>query len=175
MRMRKFVAVGLLASLGGCVTASEGMQTKFRDATSEYNRMVRWGDVDRAAEHLPAESQQAFLDQYEVLRDELVIVDYELVRLDLEPMTGIASCRARVEWHLDRELVVKTTEIDQIWQFHGGKFVLVDERRASGDPLNLFAETAEDHHPYLPGLDAYRKANAIGQENKKKKGKQAAG
>ncbi|MBL8948111.1 MAG: hypothetical protein JNK45_33355, partial [Myxococcales bacterium] len=53
-------AAVLLAILGtsGCMTG-DGMQTKLRDATTEYNRAVRWRDVDRAAEFLPAESQQA--------------------------------------------------------------------------------------------------------------------
>ena len=44
--------------------------------------------------------------------------------------------------------------------------LLVDERRAGGTPLAIFAEVAEDPHPYLPGLEAYRKEHKIGEENK---------
>lgn len=161
------LAVALaLGSSAACISV-DNLQSKLRDTTSEYNRMLRWGDIDRAADHLPAESQQAFLDRYESVKDELVIVDYEMTRLDYEPQTGVATSRARVDWHTDRHLIVKTTEVDQTWQFHEGNFILVDERRCSGDPLAVFADEAEDPHPYLPGLEAFRKKHEIGAENHK--------
>ena len=38
-----------------------------------------------------------------------------------------------------------------------------------GTPLSVFAEAAEDPHPYLPGLEAYRKEHKIGEKNKYEK------
>ncbi len=161
-------AAVLLAILGtsGCMTG-DGMQTKLRDATTEYNRAVRWRDVDRAAEFLPAESQQAFLRKCEELGEELVVVDYELTRLDLDKTTGVAASRAQIWWHTDDSTVIETTAVDQLWQFHEGNFILVDERRSSGERLSLFPEFVEDEHPWLPGLEDYRKSRAIGEDNKK--------
>lgn len=146
----------------------DNIQTKLREQTTEYNRELRWGDIDRAADFLPAGAQRAFLDRHERVKDELVIVDYEMTRLDFEPQTGVATSRTRVDWHTDRELIVKSTEVDQTWQLHEGNFVLVDERRSGGDPLTVFADEAEDPHPYLPGLEAFRKKHEIGEENKPK-------
>lgn len=162
MRSRPLLLAGLLVS--ACVTV-DNLQSKLRETTAEYNRGIRWGDIDRAAEHLPAESQQAFLDQYEMVKEDLVIVDYEMTRLDYDTTTGVATSRARIDWHMDRVLVVKTTEIDQTWQFYDGRFVLVDERRSGGDPLAIFAEAAENPHPWLPGLETFRKRHQIGEEN----------
>lgn len=141
------------------------MQTKLRDATSGYNRSLRWGDFDRAAEFLPAEAQMRFLARHEQLEEALVIVDYEVTRLDLDKGTGIAASRAEISWHTERELIVRKTVVDQAWQFHEGRFVLVDERRGGGRPLAAFAEPEEEPHPYLPGLQAYRKTHEIGEEN----------
>jgi hypothetical protein len=156
----------LLAFLvGGCMTG-DGMQSKLRDATTEYNKSLRWRDIDRAAEYLPADAQQAFLAQQDEYRTELVVVDYELTRLDLDKRTGVAASRAQIWWHTDDTTVVETTTVDQLWQFHEGNFVLVDERRMAGAPLGLFAERDGDH-PYLPGLMAYRKAHDIGVDKKK--------
>lgn len=155
------VCVGLVACVSG-----DGLQNKLRDATDGYARSMRWADYDRAAEYLPAASQAGFLAQFDDLWNELVIVDFELLRLDLDPQSGVAALRAKVLWHLDRELVVKTTEIDQLWQFHEGRFVLVDERMHRGDGLAIVAEPDVDPHPYLPGLEAFRKHFAIGEENK---------
>jgi hypothetical protein len=171
MRARLLFLVTVV--LGGCMTG-DGMQTKLRDATTEYNRSLRWRDVDVAAEYLPAESQQIFLAKHEEMGEELVVVDYELTRLDLDKTTGVAASRAQIWWHTDDSTVLETTMVDQLWQFHEGKFVLVDERRSGGERLSLFAEFLEDEHPWLPGLEHYRKTRAIGEDNKKHKGKRPA-
>lgn len=142
------------------------MQEKLRDATAAYNRSLRWSDYDRAASYMPQPSQPAFLAHVDELEDQLVIVDYELTRLDLDKATGIAACRAEISWHTDRRLIVETTAVDQVWQWHQGDFVLVDERRSGGAPLAIFAEPGEDSHPYLPGAESFREANAIGVDEK---------
>jgi hypothetical protein len=151
---------------GGCMTG-DGMQSKLRDATTEYNRSLRWRDVDRAAEFLPADAQQRFLARQEDVEEELIVLDYELTRLDLDKQTGVAASRATIWWHTEDSTIVEDTTVDQLWQWNDGKFVLVDERRASGTPLVLFAEVDEGEHPYLPGLHAYRKQHEIGEANKK--------
>lgn len=172
--MRPSVAVtvvALLLSLGSACAMGDGMQEKLRDATMGYNSSLRWGDIDRAVAWIPLEAHDAFLNRHEEVEEELVIVDYEMTRLDLDKETGIAGSRAEITWHTDRRLIVETTRVDQLWQFHEGKFVLVDERRAGGSPLAIFAEIGEDPHPYLPGVEAYRKAHDIGKDNKKKGGR----
>jgi hypothetical protein len=157
----------------GCMTG-DGMQTKLRDATTEYNRSLRWRDLDIAASYLPAESKQAFLAKQEEFMEELVVLDYELTRLDLDKTTGVAASRAQIWWHTDDSTVVEFTMVDQLWQFHEGKFVLVDERRSGGTRLGLFAELVEEEHPWLPGLQRYRVDHEVGEENKHKhEGKKA--
>lgn len=145
------------------------MQEKLYDATAAYNRSVRWNDYDRAADYLPPMAQPAFLAHHDEIGDALVIVDYELTRLDLDKQTGIAASRAEISWHTERRLILETTAVDQVWQWHEGKFVLVDERRSGGTPLTIFAEPGEDPHPYLPGLQAYRQEHSIGVDEKEAK------
>lgn len=162
---RPWLALLVLAGTPACATG-DGMQEKLRDATSAYNRSLRWSDYDRAASYLPPPAQPAFLAHHDEIGEQLVIVDYELTRLDLDKETGVAACRAEISWHTDRRLIVETTAVDQLWQWHMGQFVLVDERRSGGTPLAIFAEPEEDPHPYLPGIEAFRDANAIGEDEK---------
>ena len=162
---RFVLALAVLAGSTACATG-DGMQNKLRDASSAYNRSMRWGDFDRAAGYLPGSAQPAFLASHDEVSDELVIVDYEMTRLDLDKATGIASSRAEITWHTDRRLILETTTVDQLWQWHHGNFVLVDERRSGGKPLGIFAEPGEDVHPYLPGLAAYRELHGIGKDEK---------
>lgn len=144
----------------------DGMASKLRDTSSAYNRALRWGDIDRAVAYVPPKSRESFLERHDMGEDKLVVVEYEVTRLDLDRARGVATSRAEIVWHLDREMVVERTLVDQLWQFHGGEFILVDERRAGGTPLGIFAEVAEDPHPYLPGLETYRKEHEIGEKNK---------
>lgn len=162
---RLVLAVASIAAATGCMTG-DGMQSKLRDASTDYNKSLRWRDIDRAAEFLPRESQMQFLAKQEEYAEDLVVLDYEVTRLDLDKRTGVAASRAMIWWHTDDSTVVETTTIDQLWQFHRGNFVLVDERRASGTLLGLFAEDDEPH-PWLPGLQPYRKQHDIGAEKKK--------
>jgi len=163
--MRAACTLGLLTLLSGCMTG-DGMASKIRDTSTAYNRALRWGDIDRAVAYVPPQSRDLFLARHEVTEDKLVVVEYEVTRLDLDRERGVAASRAEIVWHTDRDLVVEHTMVDQLWQFHDGQFVLVDERRAGGTPLGIFAEVAEDPHPYLPGLEAYRKEHKIGEKNK---------
>lgn len=179
----------------GCASA-DGMQEKLYDATRGYNRSLRWGDWDRAAEYLPPESADGFLDSHEGTSEKLVVLDYNLTRLKLDKNTGRAACRVQISWHLDDNLVVKDTTVDQWWQFYEGAWYLVDERRVTGTPLTIFAELddededgdegeyegddedegdddealASNAHPYLPGLDRFRDSRDIGlNEDEKRK------
>ena len=151
----------------GCMTG-DGLQTKLRDASTEYNRSLRWHDIDIAATYLPNESKQAFLAAYEEMGEELVLCDYELTRLDLDKTTGVAASRAQIWWHPDDSTVIESTIVDQLWQYHEGKFWLVDERRSGGTRLGVFAELVEDEHPWLPGLQRYREDHEVGKDNKYK-------
>ncbi len=163
--VRPLAASLLLAALAGCATG-DGMHNKLQDASSGYNRYVRWGDLDRAAEYLPVEARGEFMTRHEELKDDLVIVEYEITRLTLNKEKGTATSRAHIQWHTDRRLIVEETQVEQLWQWHEGNWVLVDERRVGGTPLSAFAEPEEQPHPYLPGLARYRKAHEIGEENK---------
>ncbi len=171
-------ALGLSApSVSGCATP-DGMQEKLYDATRGYNRSLRWGDFDRAAEYVPEAAVEAFLEQSEEVEEKLVILDYQLTRLKLDKQTGQAASRVEIQWHTDDRLIVETTMVDQTWQFWEGSWFLVDERRARGKPLAIFAESAVDEegeplpdtpHPYLPGLEAFRDAHDIGLSDKEKR------
>jgi len=180
MFARLTLIVGLASAaipLAGCATA-DGMQEKFYDASRAYNRSLRWGDFDRAADYLPPLAVEPFLDQHEEVAEKLVIIDYELTRLQLDKMSGKAGSRVEIRWHTDDNLILKSTVVDQQWQFWEGSWYLVDERRARGKPLAIFAETPEDDegkpdlstpHPYLPGRDEFRDTHEIGLSPKEKR------
>ncbi len=181
---RNAALLGLFVLLGTACSA-DGMADKFHEATSSYNRSLRWGDYDRAAAHLPAQSIDAFIDSHFETKQEIVVLDYEIIRMKLDKVNGIAADRVQLSWHTKDELFVKETTVDQLWQYHDGRWVLVDERRQDGEPVAFFAEPPEESeegepvdkakaaHPYLPGLQAYRKMHALGLSDTEKRKREA--
>lgn len=158
----------------GCA-ASDGMVEKLYDSTRAYNRSLRWGDWDRAAEHLPAASANAFIDSHQEVEDELVVLDYRMTRLEVDKINGIAASQVEISWHTADNLVVRDTTVNHLWQWYEGRWILVDERRSAGKPLTIFAEVSEDQpHPYLPGLKAFREEYAIGMDADEKRKRERA-
>lgn len=158
----------------GCAS-TDGMVDKLYDSTRAYNRSLRWGDWDRAAEHIPQEAADAFMDAHMAVEDRLVVLDYEMTRLEVDKVNGVAASQVEIQWHTDRQLVVRRTTVDHLWQWHEGRWVLVDERRSGGRPLAIFAEVSADgSHPYLPGLEAYRDTHAIGLGPEEKRAREKA-
>ncbi|MFO7564107.1 MAG: hypothetical protein R6X02_15785 [Enhygromyxa sp.] len=168
LRPRVALVAGLLVT-AGCA-ASDGMIEKLYDSTRAYNRSLRWGDWDRASEHLPQASADAFIESHQAIEDRLVVLDYQMTRLQVDKVNGIAASQVEISWHTADHLVVRTTTVDHLWQWHEGRWVLVDERRSGGKPLTIFAEvTDEQPHPYLPGLEAFRDEYAIGLDADEKR------
>jgi hypothetical protein len=167
--LRRAGVLAILCTLAGCA-ATDGMLDKLYDSTRSYNRSLRWGDWDRAAEHLPQASANAFIDSHQAIEDRLVVLDYRMTRLEVDKTNGIAASQVEISWHTVDHLVVRTTLVNHLWQWHDGRWVLVDERRSGGRPLTIFAEVSEDQpHPYLPGLEAFRDEYAIGLEPDEKR------
>lgn len=165
------VLAGALSLLGstGCAGFGDGMTEKFYEANRNYNRSLRWGDYDRAAEFIPPEGVDAFLDAHEGLDEKIVILDYQPVRFKLDKKAGLAASRMELQWHTEDRLIVERTLVDQVWQWNDGAWVLVDERRAQGEPMSMFIEREEPAHPWLPGLEAYREAHDIGYSDDEKR------
>jgi hypothetical protein len=150
------------AATPGCAT-SDGMVEKLYDSTRAYNRSLRWGDWDRASEYVPQAAADAFIESHQAVADRLVVLDYEMSRLEVDKINGVAASQVVISWHTATNLVVRTTTVNHVWQWHEGRWVLVDERRSGGKPLVIFSDVPEDEpHPYLPGLEAYRDEYAIG-------------
>ncbi len=139
------------------------MIDKLYDSTRSYNRSLRWGDWDRAAVHLPTQSVDAFIEAHQAVEEKLVVIDYEMSRIEVDKQSGIAASQVHISWHTENDLVVRDTIVEHVWQWHEGRWVLVDERRSGGKPLGIFAELDEgETHPWLPGLVEYREHYGIG-------------
>lgn len=152
------------------------MKDKLETSTQAYARAMRWGDWDAAANYVPAESAQAYTERGESLREEVTVVDRELLSLKYAPEKASATVRYELSWQRDAEIVIQDSVLEETWAFFAGKWYLVEHERVSGEPFELMGEQGEVPpkkgrfaDPLLPGRVAFIKARKKAAAKAKKK------
>ena len=127
------------AGCGAMPKPSETLISELRG----YNEGLRWQQHVKAAVRIPPDERDDFIDERALLEEELRISDYEVTRLSYtdEERTR-AHVRVRWSWHLDRKGIVYTTTTGQEWRRYGKHWLMVEERRVSGEPMPGMAEPA---------------------------------
>jgi hypothetical protein len=128
-------AMIVMAALGaGCSAAPKG--DTLMDAVRTYNEGVRWERF--AASRVPSQEREDFLDEREILAEDLRITDYEVVRV--KDTGEAADVQIKLTWYKDSEGTVRDTWVKQAWERQGKAWRIVGESLVRG---------AE-----MPGLDA---------------------
>jgi hypothetical protein len=130
-----------LALLSGCIAgAGYSLRDRITEAAREYNDGVRWGRLEQAVVHVPAERRERFVNRHAQLEDELEIADCEMVHLEVDAKHERATARVEYLWSLRRRGLVEKTATDQDWVRKDGQWVVDREVRVKGAPLVLFDE-----------------------------------
>lgn len=145
----------------GCAVSRNAIKDKLERSTQAYARATRWGDWDAAANYVPEEKAGAYASRGESLREDVTVVDRELLSLKYSPEKASAQVRYALSWQRDREIVVRDTVLEEAWVFYSGKWYLVSHARLSGEPFELIGETKGPDpakrfkDPLLPGRQAF--------------------
>lgn len=165
---------GLSLGSSACAVSRDAIKDKLELSTQAYARAMRWGDWDAASAYVPEESAVAYIQRGESLREEVKVVDQELLALKYEPERGAALVRYELSWQRDREIVVRSTMLEEDWIFHSGKWYLVSHRRVSGEALELVGEVkgagrkGRFSDPLLPGKQAFLRLRKKKDEKRKR-------
>jgi hypothetical protein len=124
-------AVFLVAG-AGCAHAPRGQP--LMEAVRAYNDGVRWERFAVAASAVPARERDAFLDEREILAEDLNITDYEVVRVS-DRGVDAAEVQVKVTWYRDSEGTVHETWARQAWERRGKAWRIVGERRVRGHEM----------------------------------------
>lgn len=147
----------------GCAVSRDAIKDKLETSTQAYARAWRWGDWDAAANYVPEESAPEYAKRGESMREDVTVVDRELLSLKYQPEKASAQVRYSLSWQRDREIVVRDSVLEESWVFHGGKWYLVEHARVSGEPLELmgelpsFEKARRFRDPLLPGKQNFIK------------------
>ena len=141
-RTAKFLSVlGLFAVLTCTACMPPTPAQKATDAARELNMAARWGRMDEARGRTAPENLAQFQKNHANWHGKLRIVETELSGLNMVDATH-ATVEVDVSWMFEDDPTLRVTRLSQKWSDEEGKWVMLKEKRVSGDP-GLFGEEVD--------------------------------
>ena len=120
--MMRFVKPGLILLfclvMGGCVTQT-GMREEFELSMKNYNKMLRWHEVENAGMiYLEPEQRDSFMTSAETLRKKgVTITDYRILTTECLPEKNSATVMAEFDYYTLPSNKIKTLTYKQEWAY----------------------------------------------------------
>lgn len=134
-------AVACALAIGACVSQA-APAAKASDAARELNQSLRFGRMDIAAPMVAPAARAAFLQRRQLWGRTIRIFDVEMAGLEMEESTE-AVIQVDYSWTPVDESTLRVTRVEQRWSDQQGNWLLVRERRISGE-IGLFGEGAPE-------------------------------
>jgi len=133
------VMLVLVLAAAGCGAANPKNADLVADVRG-YGEGLRWGDFNASALRIKPIDRPAFMDQHELLADDLKVADWEMRRMTYSEDRNRAEVHIEWTWLLDSRGIVHTTVTRQAWTRHGKNWILDREERLRGEPMPGVAE-----------------------------------
>ena len=131
--MRGVTVAMLAAWLAACGAAMpKSTAEKLQEAVYEYNRALRWGNIDSAAAYLPVADRPAFLKEHK--GDSTVIMGADVLAVEPDYDRNVAEVTVIYEWRAPDGITVNATRIRQLWQYDDDAWRLVSRQEVKGEP-----------------------------------------
>jgi hypothetical protein len=133
----RLLALG--TALAACVTPAAQRRDDFGRVAREFNDHIRWGRWAIAAQSLPPDEARLFLERVKLAGPELELGDQDTTSIQL---TGeeTATVTVKFDWYSKREMIVRSSTIEQRWKVQDGRWKVIDQRRVAGDRFPLVPE-----------------------------------
>ncbi len=149
MKRRLELAIVLLIATAACVItpAQRREETLAREAHM-FNDDLRWSRYEQAVRSLPPDEAPLFMGRVNAVGEELTWGDSDVVSITFGVPSETAVVVVKVDWYYRRDQIVKSTTLEQRWQFTDGRWSMIKQRRLRGDRFPLVTEPVTP--PALP-------------------------
>jgi len=122
----------LVLALTACGAAMpKSTAEKLQESVYEYNRALRWNNIDVAAAYLPPADRPAFLKEHK--RGDTVIMGADVLDVSPDYEQGLADVTVAYEWRAPDGITVNATRILQIWRYQDDTWRLVSRQEVKGE------------------------------------------
>ena len=105
---------------------------KLQEAVYEYNRALRWNNIDTAATYLPVADRPAFLKEHTA--NDTVVMGADVLAVEPDYDRNVAEVTVIYEWRAPDGITVNATRIRQLWQYDDDAWRLVSRQEVKGEP-----------------------------------------
>jgi PBP1b-binding outer membrane lipoprotein LpoB len=155
--MRILILLTFALLLAGCFTGVAPLQ-RVSDAVRETNSSTRFGQVEVAIRHVDASARPDFLSRRSQWGQSIRVLEIEtagITIVDEEHATVVVD----ISWSSVTDSMLRVTQVHQEWENKKLGWVLMRERRLSGES-GLFGEVMTQLEP--PHPDVHRPSRTLG-------------
>lgn len=135
----------MLLVVGGsaCWTPAQRREDDlFKDARL-FNDDFRWGRWDILGQSMPPDENALFQERRNLVDDDLVLADYEVTAIRFHDRSEAATVEVSLEWYKKSDPSLRHASLQQRWEYRGGRWMMIKQRRVRGDRFPLVPESAE--------------------------------
>jgi hypothetical protein len=148
--MQRWATYVLLTILGSGCFAPVSPTQRVSDAARDLNVGTRFGKMDFVASYVDPQVRADFMARRTDWGREIRLVDLDLSSVAIRDATH-ATVTVDVSWVPLRDNTLRSTRVEQNWQDNGRGWLLVRERRLSGD-RGLFGEVIASQNAPHPDV-----------------------
>lgn len=109
-----------------------------------FNDDFRWGRWDILGQSMTPEENALFQARKNLIDDNLVLADYEVTSVKFLQISQAATVDVKLEWYKKNDPIVRQATLQQRWEYRGGRWMMIKQRRVRGDRFPLVPEPSEE-------------------------------
>ena len=134
----------LFASAIGCMAPTQRREDDLLRDARMFNDDFRWGRWDILGQSMTPEENALFQERKNLVDDNLVLADYEVTSIKFLQSSQAATVDVKLEWYKKNDPIVRQATLQQRWEFRGGRWMMIKQRRVRGDRFPLVPEPPEE-------------------------------
>lgn len=118
-RIVKFVSILLCCLLTAACVSDVSSRTEFEKSVKEYNRMLRWREIENAGlTYLETDQHEAFITSAEAIRKKgITITDYRILLSEFFPEKNTGKAVVEFDYFILPSNRIKTVTYNQDWVY----------------------------------------------------------
>ncbi len=128
----------------GCMSPGQRREDDLLRDARMFNDDFRWGRWDILGQSMTPEENALFQERKNLVDDNLVLADYEVTSVKFLQGSQAATVDVKLEWYKKSDPIVRQATLQQLWEFRGGRWMMIKQRRVRGDRFPLVPEPSSE-------------------------------
>lgn len=120
---------------GSLLACGASQATLLRTSVTDFARYMRWGQIEKAAELVPAGRRIAFIGQKRAAQGSMVIHEYDIRVVEPDATGQRARVLIQASWSRPNDPVMRTELLAQDWEWSDRHWQMVEQKPVATEEL----------------------------------------